>query len=240
MATKTTKTTKSTKAARASKPRAPRTQSTPKVSKPTVRTGTWVAVLVFIAVIATLLYMNRKAETEATATETPAAEEAFIFPNDSIVTSLEVKPAEGTTVKVERNEDKTWVLSLPEKAEADQAASEAAATQIGALSIVTSIEGNKDPSIFGLDAPVYTITVTFEDGEKGTLEIGDTTPTSTGYYVRLDKDKVYVVSMEGIDALTSLTAVPPYLNTPTPVPTATSTPLPTEAPVTTTEATPTP
>ncbi|HNO92955.1 MAG TPA: DUF4340 domain-containing protein, partial [Anaerolineales bacterium] len=194
----------------------------------------------FIAVIATLIYMNRKAETEAAATETPAAEETFVFSSESVVSSIEVKPAEGNAVKVERNEEKTWVLSQPEKAEANQAASEAAATQIGALSIVTTIEGNKDPSIFGLDAPVYTITVTFDDGKKGVLEVGDTTPTSTGYYVRLDKDKVYVVAMDGIDALTSLTVAPPYLNTPTPVPTATSTPLPTDTPATTTEATPTP
>lgn len=234
------KTTKSTKA-RAGKPtRTPRTSSAPKVTKPVFRTGTWIALIGFIAIITTAIYMNRQAEEEAAATETPAAEEAFIFPEGSVVTGIEVKPMEGDTVKIERNEENAWVLSLPEEAEADQGAAEAAASQVGALSIVTAIEGDKDPSIFGLDAPVYTITLSFEDGKTSILEVGDTTPTESGYYVRVDGDKVYVVSTSGIDALTSLTIFPPYLNTPTPVPTVTSTPLPTETPASTTEATPTP
>ena len=242
MATKNTKSSKSTKTTKSTKSttRAPRTQAAPKVTKPVFRTGTWIALVGFIAIIATAIYLNRQAEEKAAATETPAAEEAFIFPEDSVVTSIEVKPAEGDVVKVERNEEKTWVLSQPEEAEADQGAAEAAASQVNALGIVTAIEGEKDPSIFGLDLPVYTITITFENGETGILEVGDTTPTETGYYVRMNKEKVYVVSMSGIDALTSLTIFPPYLNTPTPVPTKTSTPLPTETPASATEATPTP
>ncbi|MBI2331426.1 MAG: DUF4340 domain-containing protein [Chloroflexi bacterium] len=234
------KNTKSTKTRAAKNTRVPRVKSAPKVTRPVFRTGTWVALIAFIAIIAAAIYMNRQAEEKAAATETPAAEEAFIFPEDTVVTSIEVKPEQGDTVKIERNEEKVWVLSLPEDAEADQGAAEAAASQVGALSIVTTIEGNKDPSIFGLDVPVYTITITFEDGKTSILEVGDSTPTDSGYYVRVDGDKVYVVSPSGIDALASLTFAPPYLNTPTPVPTATSTPLPTEMPAPATEATPTP
>lgn len=242
MAPKTTKSTKAAKSTRAAKTttRSPRTQSAPKAGKPVFRTGTWVAVIAFIAIIAATIYMNRQAETEANATETPAVEEAFVFAGDSLVTSIEVQPAEGDTVKIERNEEKAWVLSQPDKVEADQGAAEAAASQIGALSIITEVDGQKDPSIFGFDTPVYTITVSFEDGKTSVLEVGDTTPSQSGYYVRVDDDKVYVVSFSGIDALASLTFAPPYLNTPTPVPTVTSTPLPTETPDPATEATPTP
>lgn len=234
------KTTKSTKTRAVKSTRTPRTSSAPKAAKPVFRTGTWIALIGFIAIIAAAIYMNRQAEEKAAATETPAAEEAFLFTEDSVVTGIEVKTMEGDTVKIERNEEKAWVLSQPEEADADQGAAEAAASQVGALGIVTAIEGDKDPSIFGLDVPVYTITITFEDGKTSVLEVGDTTPTESGYYVRMDGDKVYVVSTSGIDALASLTFAPPYLNTPTPVPTVTSTPLPTETPASTTEATPTP
>jgi len=242
MAPKTTKTTKSTKTTRTTKTttRAPHVQVAPKPTKPVFRTGTLIAVVGFIAIIAAAIYMNRQAETEAAATEVPTEEAAFLFAEDSVVTGIEVQPAEGEAVGIQRNEEKAWVLSKPEEAEADQAASEAAASQISALGIVTEIEGNKDPSIFGLDAPVYTITVSFEDGKTNVLKVGDSTPSESGYYVSVDDEKVYVVSMSGIDALASLTFAPPYLNTPTPSPTATSTPLPTETPAPTTEVTPTP
>lgn len=240
MATKSTKTTKpakTTRTTRSTRKTAP--VSTPKQGKPVFRTGTWVALIVLLAVIGTAVYMNRKAEEAATATETPAPEQSFLFEQDSLVTSIEVKPADGDTVKLERNEEKAWVLSQPEEAEADQGSAEAAASQIVALGIVTTLE-KKDPSIFGLEKPAFTITIGFDGGKTSTLEVGDATPSGNGYYVRLDGDTIYVVSIEGIDALTSLVSAPPYLSTPTAIPTSTSTPLPTETPVPATETSSTP
>ncbi|MDO9303394.1 MAG: hypothetical protein Q7T89_18540, partial [Anaerolineales bacterium] len=70
--------------------------------------------------------------------------------------------------------------------------------------------------------------------EKHTLEIGDATPTYSGYYVRVDKDKIMITDLSGIDSLLQLGVFPPYLNTPTP----TSLP-PTPTPVPATEALPT-
>ena len=111
-------------------------------------------------------------------------------------------------------------------------------SELGALLIDNEVEG--DPSIFGFDEPAYVITAEFEDGTTGTLEVGDLTPTNNGYYVRLNNDKMYIVSMTGIDSLTNLVNFPPYLSTPTPVPAATETPLPTETAVPATEAESTP
>lgn len=237
MATKTAKKT-AKKTARAVK--APRVKIEPRPEKPFFKPGTWVALAAIIAVIAGAFYINRQAEVEANATPTPGAEDAFLFENDAVVAAIEVQPAEGDAVRVERNEDKAWVLSKPEKAEADQGMVEAAASQIGAIRIITPIENVEDPSIFGFDKPAYTFTVEFEDGTKSVLEVGDLTPSENGYYARVDGKKAYVVSLSGIDALTSLAAFPPYLNTPTPSPTATFTPLPTETPASATETSSTP
>lgn len=242
MAQKTTKTTKTSKTSKAAKTtRTPRaSQSAPKQGKPVFRTGTWIALIVLAVVIGAAFYMNQQAEEAVNATETPEAEEAFVFTGDSVVTSIEVKPVEGETIKLERDEENVWVLSQPSEAEADQSAAEAAASQINALRIIDEVDAGKDPSIFGFDEPAYTITVSFEDGTTNVLEIGDMTPSQSGYYLRVDGDKAYVVGLSGIDALSNLVFAPPYLNTPTPVPTATSTPLPTTTPESTTEDSSTP
>lgn len=237
MATK--KATKST-AAKSGKTtsavRTPRTKSAPRQNKPVFRTGTWVTVLLLAAAVSAAVYMNRQAEEAANAEPTPAEEAAFLFEQGALVTGIEVKPADGDPVALERNEGKIWVLTKPDKVEADPGAAEAAASQVGALSIAAEIDSQKDPSIFGLAAPSYTITVTLEGGKTSVLEVGDSTPSETGYYVRVDGEKMYVVTSSGIDALVSLSFLPPYLNTPTPVPTFTATPLPSTTP----EATPTP
>lgn len=236
MATKSKKTTRAVKT-----PKTSRAQSSPpRQEKPVFRTGTWIALVVFLLAIGGIIYMNRQAEEEATATKTPGAEEAFLFDEASVVTAIEVSNAEGVSSRIERNADNAWVLSKPEKVEADQGASEAAASQIGAIRVITPVENADDLSIFGLDAPDIIINVEFEDGTKSTLEVGDKTPTENGYYVRKDKKDVFVVALSGIDTLGILVSAPPYLHTPTPSPTATSTPLPTETPDPAAEASTTP
>ena len=241
MAPKSNKTTKAGKSTRTpSASSNTRTKSVTRQSKPIFRTGTWVALLVFAAIIAAIVYLNRNPIEDAESEITPVAEEAPLFAEGSVVTSIEVKPLEGETVKLERNESQAWVLTQPDEVEADQGLAEAAASQITALRIVTEVDNTKDPSIFGFDQPAYILTIGFEGGTTSTLEVGDTTPSENGYYVRMDGDKFYVVALSGIGSLTNLASAVPYLNTPTPIPTATSTPLPTATPVPATEVSPTP
>jgi hypothetical protein len=206
----------------------------PKQKRPIFSMGTWAAVILLIGLIGATIYINRQKETKAAET-TPTTLAANLFgPEDGKVTSIEIKPAEGEPAKVVRNAENVWVLELPEQAEANQEMAEAASTQIAALQVIAPVEG--DPSIFGFDAPVYAITVEFDNGKTHTFEVGDNTPTYSGYYVRLDKGKMMIVSLNGIDSLLNLVNFPPYLNTPTP----TALP-PTEAPaVSTPESTVTP
>jgi hypothetical protein len=209
---------------------------TPRQSKPVFRAGTWVAVLLLVVLGGTAIYLNQQPETTEDADLTPGAEPAFLFDAERVVNSIEVKPADGETVRVERDVETLWMVTLPFKLEADPGYVEAVASQIGSLIIVSEVDTN--PSALGLDAPQYIIKITFEDGATSTLEIGDATPTNSGYYVRVDKDKVVIVGLSGIDALVNLAFFPPYLNTPTPTATATLPPTETPVPASETESTP--
>jgi hypothetical protein len=211
-----------------------KTKKKQKPTKPVFSTGTLITVILFVAILGVAYIINNNAETAAEAEITPTAEEIFLFDSTNIVTSIEVQPKDGESTKIERREN-VWVVAKPLEQEADTGLAEAAATQISALKIIQEIEG--DPSTFGLDNPSYIITIKFEDGTQSTLEVGDSTPTNNGYYVRQDKEKIMILSLNGINALTTLATFPPYLSTPTP----TFTPLPpTETLVPTIEATATP
>jgi hypothetical protein len=183
-------------------------------ARPIFGMATWIMLGLFAILMAGFLVLrNQKEAAEAAAT--PASEAMFVF--DAAVgapTSIEVKPAAGDAVKVVRNSENVWVMELPIKTEADPSSAEAAAAQVSSLRVVSEVEG--DPEIFGLSNPTHVITVEFSGGEKHTLEVGDATPTNSGYYVRLDKDRIMVVGLSGIDALLILATFPPYLNTPTP------------------------
>lgn len=200
-----------------------------------IKGQTWFLLVIFALMIGAVFYLNNKKETEAVET-TPTIGLTYLFTEaDGIVNSIEVSTELGETSKVARDAGNAWTLELPAQTEADQSAAEAAAAQISALMVVSTITSDANPSDFGVDTPVYVITIGFADGKTHTLEVGDNTPTFSGYYVRLDNDKIMIVDLSGIDALAQLASFPPYLNTPTPSPLP-----PTETPVSPTEGVPTP
>lgn len=228
MAEKTPKTTNTKKKKPSSTPRRA-ASSTPKPyksSKPLLSLGTIITLFLFVAVVITAVLINRKQETDAANATPVGGETTYVFTEtDGTPTSIKIEPSVGEAVQIDRNAENAWELILPTKTEANQSMAEAAATQLGAISIVTS-EINGNPADFGLDVPAYVITVVFTGGKTHKLEVGDAAVTNNGYYVRLDKAKIMLVSLSGIDALTQLVTFPPYLNTPTP----TALP-PTETPV---------
>jgi len=201
-----------------------------KQRKTIFRAGTLIAVLLLLAMLELTVYLKREKEKAGTGTVTAVSEAAPIFNvGDGVVSSIEIKPTNGETVKVVRDSKNVWTLELPTKTEANQASAEAAATQISALKVISPI--NADPEVFGLKTPAFIITIEFNGGKTHILEVGDATPTNSGYYVRVDKDKMMITDLSGIQSLLQLVVSPPYLNTPTP----TSLP-PTETPVSPTEA----
>ena len=128
----------------------------------------------------------------------------------------------GVSVEVARDQSGAWVVRAPTQAAANQASAEAAATQVGALRVLGSVE--LGPEIVGLDKPAYTLTVTFGPGTTHQVVVGSVTPIQDGYYAQLDGGPIKVVDKVGLDALLGLLTSPPYLATLTPV--ATSTPSP--------------
>lgn len=221
-ATNTSRNLKGKRKAAQSEPAASRRQ------KPVFSLGTLFTLVLFAGLFTLAVYLKKQKEIPIEAT--PADQITFVFTEaDGAPSSIEIKSAAGETVKVARNADNLWALELPFTVEADQGLSEAAATQVTTLRILDKIEA--DPGIFGFDNPSYIITIEFADGIKHVLEVGDITPTRSGYYVRVDGDKMLITSLNGIDALLQLVTSPPYLNTPTPSPLP-----PTETPVSTPEA----
>ncbi len=218
-------------ARKTTKSKAQKTKGTPviKHQKPIFRTGTWITLFVLAVLIGFTYYLNSKKDNTETAA-TPASKESFVFSEpDGSITSIEITAADGETVKVARNNENVWALELPLAAEADQGLVEAAVSQIMALNIVGTVDA--DPGILGLDQPAYVIKLEFTDGKNHTLEVGGNTPTNSGYYVRMDGKNIMILTLSGIDSLTTLVQSPPLLSTPTPSPLpSTATPdSPTEA-----------
>ncbi len=198
-----------------------------------VKRQTWMLLAFFLALAGFALYQKYNPSAPRPRTNENATPSATITPVEFLfaagqgtVTSLSIESREGESVRVERAAEGAWSLTKPFEAAADPSSAEAAASQVSALRILTRLE--LDPADAGLKSPAYTLTVEFSDGKSFVLEIGDATPTGTGYYARKDGESPLVIDKDGLDALLNLLSTPPFLETPTPSPTPTETPTPAE------------
>jgi hypothetical protein len=181
-----------------------------------VKRQTWILLALFAALAGFAIYQKYNPRSVAPdADATPPATVApveFLFPaEEGVVTSLLIESREGKTVGVERA-DNAWVLTQPVEAEADPTSVEEAASQVTALTAMSRLE--LDPAAAGLKSPAYTVTVGFSSGKFFIAQVGDETPTGTGYYVRKEDGSILVINKDGMDAMLNLLLFPPFLETP--------------------------
>ena len=208
-----------------------------------IRRSTVVYILILIVVAGAYFYLKFREAPVTDVLVTPEVTEQinYLFTADEgVPTSIRIESKSGETVEVRRDAENAWVVSQPVEANAEQGASEAAATQVTTMRILDKVT-DVDPKILGLESPEYILTVKFNSNVERTVNIGVVTPSESGYYVRdASGGDVLIVSKSAVDALLMLLTTPPYLETLTPSPTATETPLPTTPTVIPTDETVTP
>jgi len=112
----------------------------------------------------------------------------FVFTRDTI---KEESTEEG---KKESTEKKVWKISSPQDLKIDRDKIDSSATTFSRLTADKIIEDNAESlEKYGLSQPVL-FSVKMDDGTVKTLEIGDKTPTESGYYVKeKGSSKVYTI-----------------------------------------------
>lgn len=198
-----------------------------------IRKPTWILLVLLAGLIGFMFYYNNKKALSAFET-TPTASATFLFgPEDGLPSRIQVESSTGETVELAHDAEQAWTLTLPIEAAADQGLAEAAASQVTTLRVLDQVDLGLE--IIGLDRPTYVITIGFTGGTVHKLEVGSLTPTQSGYYVRVDGERLVIVNKTSLDSLLNLVTAPPYAETPTPSPLP-----PTATPDSATEATPTP
>jgi hypothetical protein len=196
-----------------------------------MKRSNWVLLLLLAVAIGAYFLINyRKDKTAAEVTPTVVGTSFLFQETDTVLQSIRIYDQDYHIVELTRGQGNLWTVSLPTPGAADQSLAGAAETQLGALQVVTELGTVPSLSDFGLTFPAYTIKLGFANGVEHKIELGNLTPTSSGYYVQLDDGQVYVVSQYSLDAVLTLIDNPPYLPTSTPEP----------ATVTPEEVTPTP
>ena len=150
-------------------------------------------------------YFNNNTPQVPSVTNTPTLElsaNTIFTMQDGFPLSIQVIDASGQNIMME-NMDGNWLVTQPLGVTASEDQIKAIALQTSSLQIGFEVDIDADPIIFGLDNPQYIINIRFSNGNEYELDIGDTTPSSSGYYVRVDNKNIYVIGISEIDKLLS-------------------------------------
>ncbi len=172
---------------------------------------TWVLLILLVIVTGVYYLVTTRAKNAAVEeVETPVMTSYLIEVTDNTLNSLRIYDKDYHIVELQRDQDGYWSITLPTPEVADQALMMSAETQLYAMRIVAELGKVDSLADFGLAFPAYTIKLTFMDGRQNKIEVGNSTPTNSGYYVQLDDGEVFVVSINSIDSLLTLLSNPPY------------------------------
>ena len=189
-----------------------------------VKRSTWIVLAILALAVGVYFLLKNQPLKAKTISPTPTGGSYLITKADGVLQSLYISDNKGNTFKMQRDLSKSWVITAPTSGAADQGLASAAETQVGALSIITILNSPPALSAVGLAVPVHTMELGFVSGTSHKIEIGDLTPTGSGYYVRFDGGKIYVIEKSGLDAVLNLLTAPPFPATATPDTTSTPTP----------------
>jgi hypothetical protein len=192
-----------------------------------IKRPTWILLVILVLAVGAYFFIENRPSKINASTPTATAGSFLITQAQGVLQSLHIADNKGDTFQMQRDLSKAWVVTAPSSGPADQGLAGAAETQVGALSIVTTLNTPPTLSDIGLAVPADTIDLVFVNGTSHTMEIGNLTPTSSGYYVRFDGGKIYVIEKSGIDSLLNLLTNPPFPPTPTSPPTPETTGTPT-------------
>ena len=113
------------------------------------------------------------------------------------------------------DDSNNWIVTGFTAADTNPNSIEDMLTKITALTIMSELDPAPALDIIGLSTPMYTFIVTLKDGQQKTATIGNLTPTSSGYYAKLENGSLVVVGKYAVDNLISFLDNPP-ISTPAP------------------------
>lgn len=179
-----------------------------------IRRSTLILFVVFLVLLAGVMFWQRTKQSEDSKI-TPTAAQEYLFDFDTEITNLIIESSDGKVVELARDKDGQWALLQPENEEIDISRVETTSTQLLVLRVLAKFEQDApEKSTIGLDKPANVITLTLDDGSNVVIQIGDGTPTDSGFYVNVDGRGMYVVEKYGLQTILDLLENPPIMPTP--------------------------
>jgi uncharacterized protein DUF4340 len=183
-----------------------------------IRRNTWILLAAFALLLVAAVYLQRSGGLSTGEEDvTPTVEQQQLLDVDAAeISSFQIKDAQGKEVSLMRDAQGAWALTEPPADKTDSAKVDSAVVSLASLEVLNTLETGPALDVVGLTKPNYTLQIGMADGSQHVIEVGEATPTGTGYYARMDGGTPVVVSKSAIDSAAELLTTPPVIATETP------------------------
>ena len=177
--------------------------------------NTWILVGVFAVLVLGLVLLQRYQEQNPTLPESdaptvPPPTYLFDFTSEAVVSVL-IEDADGQRIELQKDGSGIWLLSqpltLPEGT--DQTSITSAVSQLGTIRILNELTNPPGLDVLELDTPAATLTFTLTSGDTTVIQVGGSSPSGNGYYVRVNGSSPKLVDKFVLDRLISFVTTPP-------------------------------
>jgi hypothetical protein len=184
-----------------------------------IRRSTLVLVVIFAALVAGAIYWQRSQDKKSPASEataTPGSQ--LLFHLKGNISGLRLERTNGGSLELGRDDQGAWKLIYPKADATDVAAVEAAVSQLISAPVISTLEVGPSMQDAGLAAPAYRLLINLDDGSQVVVNVGNVTPTGTGYYVLVSQQGMSIASKFSLDPVLNLVENPPIKLPATPEP----------------------
>ncbi len=185
-----------------------------------LRKNTLILIGVFVVLVTAMVLLQRNREQNPTLPESdvptvPPPTYLFGFASETVVGVL-VEGEAGQVIELVKDANGTWLLvqplTLPEGT--DQTSITSTISQLGTIRVLNELANPPGLEVIGLETPTSSVILTLASGETTTVQIGASSPTGNGYYVRVNGASPKLVDKFLFDRLTGFLTTPPVLPTP--------------------------
>ncbi len=165
-----------------------------------IRRGTLVVLVIFVLLIGVTWYLEWSPAGQARTRGTPTATAypRLIELGTGELMGLELKSSSGT-FGIKRNLNDTWSFTDDQNTPADQGKIQQLLASLTGLQSEATLDA-KTLDAFGLVSAYQVLTIQTTNGTS-VMKIGNVTPTTTGYYVQLDKHAPVVIDKSSLDEI---------------------------------------
>ena len=190
-----------------------------------IRRSTWIVVGVLLVLIGVTVYLQRNPGTLPSGTPTPSitpVAQVLSQGSSADVSQINIQPAQGQALVLQKGTNGEWRFEPDTGEVVDQGKVQQLLDTLYGLIVQSAVPSDTPLDAMGLTVPQQVISLQLSNGQSLRIQIGNQTPTGSGYYLRVNDGLTSVVDQYSVSTLISGLDKQSFLP-PTPTPAETGT-----------------